>query len=341
MSPLRSDSHSTGNSLTLKREWAIDNSCFDDSGRFALADKDHVLGAFSPRNSCSETCYLFELSTGSIRQEHWHQPDWVETHWRLYKRGPDRGILDVSATRQGSRMFGAVATQANFASYWELGTSNGYVIETEFGVRAVAVHPHLDYVAVGTGRKVLDSVSQAVAEVQFWDFASQSIIDRLRLPGACVASMLWLHEPEGLMDGYTTWVNDGKRLNRSGPCIILEPGSFKTLLAVITETRNQRHGFVTLIDPQLMQIVAIDEAAHGAPLSCIGFSPPQDLAAGGYRYLESFFDVKTKSPDLPVKMHCMTSVSDCMDLWVNEKQLFRKGPSLTGAQVFQLWEADQ
>ncbi|MFN9643807.1 MAG: hypothetical protein ACK6BG_01490 [Cyanobacteriota bacterium] len=45
-----------------------------------------------------------------------------------------------------------------------------------------------------------------------------------------------------------------------GPaCVVMEGGSLKVVLAVTTEIRNQRGGFLTLLDPQLLTILDIAE----------------------------------------------------------------------------------
>lgn len=149
----------------------------------------------------------------------------------------------------------ALSTKAGYAACRELGSEAGCMIESQHGIRAVAVHPSTDLLAIGTGRKVPDTVSQAIAEVQPWSTDGTGMRDNRRLPGSCVINIPWVHHEgspcEWLHPSCSRW--QGHWQERAG--VVLDSGSLKMILGVTTETRNQRGGFDTLLDPQLPAIL--------------------------------------------------------------------------------------
>lgn len=332
------DSQSIDAEFELKLEWPFLLPT-DDSGRLCVIDESHVLGAFSPRDSYSETCLIFNLDRGATTEERLHQPEWVEQSWVRWHRGPERGIRDLSVAAQKANAFAAVVTNANYATCWALGSGGGFTIEAQYGVRSAAVHPTTDLIAIGTGSKVLDTASQAIAEIQLWDITRREIIDSCRLPGSCVISMLWLQDENGLIEGYEACLNDGKALGLNGPCLILEPGHYKTLIAVTTETRNQKSGYVCLVDPQLLTIVAIAEVPERRYLLGIAFNPPRALWAGGRRSLDDFYDASySYDEDIWKHARCQTSSSMLSRLWIDSSKFLQLGWTKTNKRVVQVWE---
>jgi hypothetical protein len=98
--------------------------------------------------------------------------------------------------------------------------------------------------------------------------------------------MLWVHHEEGLMDGYILQAVDGRPIGKGRERMVIESGSVEVILAVTTETRNQRGGFVTLLNPQLLTILDIAEIRMRLALA--RFLPGQKGKRSG---LEAFVDL--------------------------------------------------
>ncbi len=255
----------------------------------------------------------------------------------MWHRGPEKGILDLSIATLGKRRIAALSTKAGYASCWELGGEAGCIIETQYGIRTVAVHPNAELLAVGTGRKVLDTVSQAIAEVQIWTTDGEEMLDKRRLPGACVISMLWVHHEEGLMDGYILDAVDGRPIGKGRACVAMESGSLDVVLVVTTETRNQRGGFVTLLDPQLLTILDIAEIPDASGLGAISAWPERrEIWAGGFRGLDDLYE--TYNPRLNLRTAPQkTAANMSSELWLSDGKMFKFSRDQSDAWVAQVW----
>ncbi|MFM7551153.1 MAG: hypothetical protein ACKO8I_20270 [Cyanobacteriota bacterium] len=258
--------------LVLIDEWSVDLEGYLE-GLMVEADKGTILAALKLPNDYEDGCIAFDIRNRSYQSEKWFQPDWVKQHWRVWHRGPEKGILDLSIATQKTRSIAALSTKAGYATCWELGSEAGCIIETEYGIRTVAVHPNTNLLAIGTGRKVLDTVSQAIAEVQIWSTDGEEMLDKRRLPGSCVINMLWVYHEDGLMASHILHVVDGRPIGKGRACVLMESGSLEVVLAVTTETRNQQSGFVTLLDPQLLTILDIAEIPDPGDLGMIAAWP--------------------------------------------------------------------
>ena len=174
------------------------------------AGNGRVLVALKLEDEYEDGCFLFDLADRSCTREHWFQPAWVRQQWAVLQMGPEKGIRGLSAMNYGDRVLAAIATRAGFAACWELGSDRGCTIETETSVQSVDLHPHADLLAIGTGRRVLDLKSQAIAEVQIWSPDGEEMVERRRLPGACVINMLWVHHDDELVSGYRLRMVNGR-----------------------------------------------------------------------------------------------------------------------------------
>ena len=284
--------------LELIDEWPVDLPVFIE-GFMVEADEGKVLVALQLPNDYEDGCFVFDIGNRSCQPEKWFQPDWVKQQWKVWHRGPEKGIRDLSVARNGTRSTAAVATKAGYLSCWDLGSDTGCTIEVQQEIQTVAVHPNTDWLAVGTGKKVLDTVTQAIAEVQLWTTDGKEMLDKRRLPGSCVIRMLWVHDEEGLLSGYTLHAVDGRPIGKGRECVVIESGRLKTVLVVTTETRNQRGGFVTLLDPQLLTILDIAEIPEATSLAPISAWPEEkEVWAGGFRALYDFYETYNPKLDL-------------------------------------------
>jgi hypothetical protein len=327
--------------LELIDEWPVDLEGYVE-GLMVEVDKAKVLAAMELPSDYKDGCIVFDIESRSFHSEKWFQPDWVEQHWKVWHRGPGKGILDLSIATQGKRSIAALSTKAGYAACWELGSEAGCIIETEYGIRTVAVHPNAELLAIGTGRKVLDTVSQAIAEVQIWSADGGEMLDKRRLPGSCVINMLWVHHEEGLMDGYILGAVDGRPIGKGRACMVMESGSLEVVLAVTTETRNQRGGFITLLDPQLLTILDIAEIPEGTGyLSCISAWPERrEIWAGGFRGLDDL--CSTYKPKLnPRKAPQKTATQMCSDLWLSDGRMFKFSRGQADDWVAQVWSSSK
>lgn len=285
--------------LELIDEWAVDLEGYME-GLMVEVDEGKVLAALNLPNDYEDGCFVFDIGNRSCQSEKWFQPDWVKQQWKVSHRGPEKGILDLSIATHGTRSIAALSTKAGYAACWELGSEAGCVIETQYGIRTVAVHPNTELLAIGTARKVLDAFSQAIAEVQIWATDGEEMLDKCRLPGSCVINMLWVHHEDGLMDGYILDAVDGRPIGKGRACVVMESGSLDVVLVVTTETRNQRGGFVTLLDPQLLTILDIAEIPEASGLGAISAWPERrEIWAGGFRGLDDLYE--TYNPRLNLR----------------------------------------
>jgi hypothetical protein len=326
--------------LELIDEWPVDLEGYLE-GLMVEVGEGKVLAALVLPNDYEDGCFVFDIGNRSFQSEKWFQPDWLKQHWKVWHRGPEKGILDVSVATQGAKSIAALSTKAGYVACWELGSEAGCIIESEYGVRTVAVHPNTDLLAIGTGRKVLDTVSQAIAEVQLWSNDGEEMLVKRRLPGSCVINMLGVHNEEGLMASHLLRVVDGRSIGKGRACIVLESGSLEVVLAVTTETRNQRGGFVTLLDPQLLTILDIAEIPEASGLGAIFAWPEyQEIWAGGIRGLNSLHETY-RSELNPRTAPQKTAANALGGLWLSDGRMFKLTRDRSGNRVAQVWAAPQ
>ncbi len=324
--------------LELIDEWPVALEGYME-GLLVEAGEGKVLAALELPNDYEDGCFVFDIWKRSFQSEKWFQPDWVKQQWQMWHSGPEKGILDLSVATQGTRSIAALSTKAGYAACWELGSEAGSIIEGGYGIRTVAVHPNTNLLAIGTGKKVLDTVSQAIAEVQLWPTNGEEMLDKRRLPGSCVINMLWVHHEEGLIDGYILDAVDGRPIGKNRACVVMEGGSLEVVLVVTTETRNQRGGFVTLLDPQLLTILDIAEIPEASGLGAISAWPERrEIWAGGFRGLDDLCE--TYKPKLNPKMAPQkTAAHMTSGLWLSDGGMFRFARDQSDAWVAQVWGA--
>lgn len=325
-----------GQDLVLIDEWSVYLPGFL-KGLMVEVDEGKVLAALKLPNDYEDGCFVIDIGNRSSQSQKWFQPDWVKQQWKVLHMGPEKGILDLSVATQGTRSIAAISTKAGYATCWELGSEAGCIIETEYGIRTVAVHPNTNLLAIGTGRKVLDTVSQEIAEVQIWSTDGEEMLDKRRLPGSCVISMLWVHQEEGLMDGYHLEIVDGRPIGKRRACVVMESGSLEVVLAVTTETRNQRGGFVTLLDPQLLTILDIAEIPEASGLGGISAWPERrEIWAGGFRGLDDLCE--TYNPQLNLRTAPQkTATYMNSELWLSDGRMFRFSRDKSDVWTAQIW----
>lgn len=299
-----------------------------------------VLVALNLPNEYEDGCYLFDLDSRSFRREKWFQPEWVMDRWKL-QMGPDKGIRDLSAGSIGTKTVAALAAKEGYGSCWEIGTKDGFCIDTKHGVRSVAVHPQAHLVAVGTGKQVLDTATEAIAEVQLWSTGEREMIESRRLPGTCVVKMLWVHSPSGLRFGYNMQIVEGSSVGMNRACALMEPGLLETLLVVTTESRNQRGGFVTLLDPQLLTILDIVEVTEQSALYFLAAWPDSGLFwCAGTRGFDDLIST-SRPPTSILTAPLRTSASAHGGKWLSDGRKFRFRREESGAWVAQIWRSSK
>ncbi len=327
--------------LELIDEWPVDIEGYME-GLMVEVDEAKVLAAMELPNDYKDGCIVFDIENRSFHSEKWFQPDWVEQHWKVWHRGPEKGILDLSIATQGKRNIAALSTKAGYAACWELGSETGCVIETQYGIRTVAVHPNTELLAIGTGRKVLDTASQAIAEVQVWTADGEEMFDKRRLPGSCVINMLWVHSQDGLVWDYSLVIVDGRPIGKGRACVVMESRSLEVVLAVTTETRNQRGGFITLLNPQLLTILDIAEIPEGTgSLSWISAWPERrEIWAGGFRGLDDLCE--TYNPGLNPRSAPQRTATDMTSgLWLSDGRMFKFSRNQSDTWVAQVWRTSK
>lgn len=192
---------------------------------------------------------------------------------------------------------------------------------------------------ISTGRKALDTVSQAISEVQLWSTNGEEMVDKRRLPGSCVINMLWVHHDEGLLDGYILDAVDGRQIGKDRACVVMESGSMVVVLAVTTETRNQQSGSATLFDPQFLSILDITAIPEASGLGAISaWQERREIWAGGFRGLDDLCE--TYKPKLNPKMAPQkTAAHMSSGLWVSDGRMLRFARDRSDAWVAQVWGA--
>jgi hypothetical protein len=322
--------------LELIDEWPVALQGYME-GRMVEVGEGKVLAALELPNDYEDGCFVFDIGNRSFQSEKWFQPDWVKQQWKVWHSGPEKGILDLSVATQGTKSIAALSTKAGYAACWEVGTEAGCTIESQYSIRSVAVHPNTDWLAIGTGRKVLDTASQAIAEVQLWSTDGEDMLDKRRLPGSCVINMLWMHHEEGLMDGYILDAVDGRPIGKGRTCVVMESGSLEEVLVVTTETRNQRGGFITLLEPQLLTILDIAEIPAASGLRAISAWPERrEIWAGGFRGLDDLYG--TYNPKLNLMTAPQKTAAHMVSgLWLSDGRMFKFSRAKSDGWVAQVW----
>ena len=283
--------------LNLLEEWPVKELLFVPSFMVATAD-DRVLMGDRDHNGC----LLLDLNNHSCSKEKWHQPERIALQEKTGFLFTEKGITDISASSTPEKTIAAVAAKGQYASCWQVGSNDGYVLEAQ--AFAVAVAPNAASVAVGLGRWVLDSVSSAQAEVVIWDIPENEILVRRKLPGSCVVQLLWIQNEAEAFYNYT----DGRGLDE--------------LIIVTTVTRNQSEGFGAILDPLDLRIIEIADIPTADLLRPIAAWPQEGrIWAGGFRYLDkSFHEPELWLKPSPEWAPCITN---SRSVWLSENRLFR------------------
>ncbi len=266
-------------------------------------------------------CFLLDLNERSCAKEVWPQPERIYLQEQTGYLFPEKGIRDLSVSTVDGKTIAAVAAKEQYASCWQVGSSNGWVLDGE--AHAVAVAPHASSVAVGLGKWVLDPVSPAQAEVVIWDIPENEVLIRRKLPGACVVQLLWIQDDDGLI--YDN-IYDATKISW-----------LKQLIVATTITRDQKRGFVVLLDPVFLRILEIADIAMVGKLRPIASWPQERrLWAGGFRDLdESFHDPWIKpSPEWAPRMTAIPH----REIWLSKDRLLRLESDSQGRLFAQLLE---
>jgi hypothetical protein len=113
------------------------------------------------------------------------------------------------------------------------------------------------------------------------------------------------------------------------------------VLAVTTETRNQRGGFVTLLDPQLLTILDIAEIPDASGLGALFAWPERkEIWAGGFRGLDDLY--ATYNPKLNLRTEPQRTAAQMgSELWLSGGRMFKFARTKYDAWVAQVWAAPQ
>lgn len=269
-----------------------------------------------------DDCFLLDLNNRSCTKEAWPQPERIALQEQTGYLFPEKGIRDLSVSSADGKTIAAVAAKGQYASCWQVGSDDGWVLDGE--AHAVAVAPRASSVAVGLGKWVLDSVSPAQAEVVIWDIPENEALIRRKLPGACVVQLLWIQDDDGLIYGNFYNATKNSWLNE--------------LIIATTITRDQRKGFVVLLDPVFLRILEIADIAEAGKLRPIAAWPQESrLWAGGFRDLDESFHDPWLQPS-PEWAPRMTAIPH-REIWLSEDRLFRLESDPQGRLFAQLLES--
>ena len=250
-------------------------------------------------------CLLLDLNNHSCAKEEWRQPERIALQKQMWSHSPEKGIRDISASTTPEKTIAAIAAKERYASCWEVGSNDGWVLDAE--AHAVAVAPDASCVAVGLGKWVLDSMTPAQAEVVIWHVPENDIWIRRKLPGSCVVQLLWIQDEGGLI--YDNVYN------------ATEPTWLNELIIATTITRDQSKGFVVILDPIFLRILEIADISKAGQLRPIAAWPQEKrLWAGGYRHLDESFHEPWLKPS-PEWAPCMTGKHN--EIWLSENRIFR------------------
>ena len=143
------------------------------------------------------------------------------------------------------------------------------------------------------------------------------------------------------MDGYILDAVDGRPIGKGRACVVMESGSLEVVLAVTTETRNQRGGFVTLLDPQLLTILDIADIPEASGLGGIFAWPERrEIWAGGFRGLDDLNETCNSKLNLKTAPQ-RTAAHMVSGLWLSDGRMFRFSRDRSDAWVAQVWCAPQ
>jgi hypothetical protein len=249
-----------------------------------------------------EHCFHLNLKDRLLTKVEWPKPDWAKVQERNGYIFYEKGARDISVSSGQSTCMAAVATKANYAFCWKLGSNTTKIIEKGM-IHRVAVAPDGEFIACGTGKWVLDAETPAQASVFIWDLGSDECIAERNLPGCCVTSLLWIHDEE------------------RGYIYSTEFEAYQQLIVATTMTRNQKSGFVVVMDPIDLRIIEISETPYASAHDIIKAWPEYRLVlAGGMRELGSSFHTLGKW-SCPGFAHQATKTGS--DLWLDESHVFR------------------
>lgn len=266
-------------------------------------------------------CFLLDLNNRSCTKEAWPQPERIALQEQTGYLFPEKGIRDLSVSSADGKTIAAVAAKGQYASCWQVGSEDGWVLDGE--AHAVAVAPHASSVAVGLGKWVLDSVTPAQAEVVIWDIPENEALIRRKLPGACVVQLLWIQDDDGLIYDNIYDATKMSWLNQ--------------LIVATTVTRDQSKGFVVLLDPVFLRILEIADIAEAGRLRPIAAWPNERRVwAGGFRDLDESFHGPWLKPS-PEWAPRMTAIPH-RETWLSEDRLFRLESDPRGRLFAQLLE---
>jgi hypothetical protein len=302
--------------LTLLEQWPVKAALPQSSVMVATGDGRVLVG-----DQYQDGCLLLDLNNRSCTKDAWPQPERIALQVKTGYLFPEKGIRDLSVSSADGKTIAAVAAKGQYASCWQVGSDDGWVLDGE--AHAVAVAPHASSVAVGLGKWVLDSVTPAQAEVVIWDIPENEALIRRKLPGACVVQLLWIQDDDGLIYGNFYNATKNSWLNE--------------LIIATTITRDQRKGFVVLLDPVFLRILEIADIAEACRLRPIAAWPQERrLWAGGFRDLdESFHDPWLKpGPEWAPRMTAIPH----RETWLSEDRLFRLESDPEGRLFAQLLE---
>lgn len=302
--------------LTLLEQWPVNAAVPKGSVMVASGDGRVLVG-----DQYQDGCLLLDLNNRSCTKEEWPQPEKIALQEQTGYLFPEKGIRDLSVSSADGKTIAAVAAKGQYASCWQVGSDDGWVLDGE--AHAVAVAPHASSVAVGLGKWVLDPVSPAQAEVVIWDIPENEALIRRKLPGACVVQLLWIQDDDGLIYGNFYDATKNSWLNE--------------LIVATTITREQSKGFVVLLDPVFLRILEIADIAEAGKLRPIAVWPQESrLWAGGFRDLDdSFHDPWIKpSPEWAPRMTAIPH----REIWLSKDRLLRLESDSQGRLFAQLLE---
>lgn len=303
--------------LTLLDQWQV-NEALPTFPLLSAVEHGRVLVG----GRYQDGCLLLDLTKQVCTKEGGPQPKRIAIAEKvgLY---PEKGIRDLSVSTRSGQTIAAVAAKGLYASCWNINTGEGWALDDQ--AHAVSVSPNGSAVAVGLGKWVLDSVTPAQAEVVIWDIPEDEVQIRRKLPGACVVKLLWIRNEDGLIydniynAAQCSWLNE--------------------LIIVTTITRDQRGGFVALLDPKFLRILEIADIAEAGNLWAIAAWPQaRRLWVGGFRHLEdSFHDPRVKPWQ---KWAPRKTALGSMDLWLSEDRLLRLEHASNDGFIVQIFGLD-
>ena len=127
--------HSAKSRLTLLEQWPVKAAVPKSSVMVATGDGSVLVG-----DQYQDGCFLLNLNDRSCDKEVWPQPERISLQEQTGYLFPEKGIRDLSVSTVDGKTIAAVAAKGQYASCWQVGSSNGWVLDSE--AHAVAVAPH-------------------------------------------------------------------------------------------------------------------------------------------------------------------------------------------------------